>query len=296
MNAPAATSLADLQDFWTCVRNDPQLSAESDNALKAGDFMPALFDWYCHIGLTAHLVANLHRASDGFKVHDPLEWAVLRGLLHRCSRLMLSNVALTHEGLFGETAKIIDRCIFETSVKLRWLCKTGKMDLYLRASLKPELAFRSRILHDIENQNSPPTPLQDRLLKSIERHRALAGVNWDQVKSSPVLPPLDQMIDAVGLDPLIYLIGQRIGSHPVHGSWSALLDDYIHVDGNGEFSLTDHEVEPRPPQYLGGGIHAIDGSIALVKHAFGDTGDTVLEALKRKRANFIEFYQTYASP
>src|SRR6266480_119580 len=68
------------------------------------------------------VAAHIQRSTLAFRHIPSQHYHVLVGLLNRCARLMLSNIALSHEGKFGETTAIIDRCIFETAVKLTWLC------------------------------------------------------------------------------------------------------------------------------------------------------------------------------
>jgi hypothetical protein len=84
---------------------------------ETGDFRPILFEWYKFVGCLAILLAHIQRGSLAFRPITAGHYHVLIGLLHRCARLMLSNVALSHEGRFGETTAIVDRCIFESAIK-----------------------------------------------------------------------------------------------------------------------------------------------------------------------------------
>ena len=89
---------------------------------KSGDFCPILYEWYKFVGALCSFVSCIQLASDSVSPIKPLYYSVLTGYLNRCSRLMLANVALSQNGLFGETTAIIDRCIFETATKITWLC------------------------------------------------------------------------------------------------------------------------------------------------------------------------------
>jgi hypothetical protein len=274
--------------------NDPELSEEATLALAQGDEMPALFEWYQDVGLTVHYVASISRESPGFRLKDGLAWTVLRALLHRCARLMLANVALTHEGLFGDAAKVLDRCIFEGATKARWLAKTGAFDRYLASSLKPELALKARLERDIIRQGAPASPRQERMLGSVERHRALAGPSWEEVAASKKLPPLDAMISDLGDDPLSYLVGQQLGSHAVHGSWPSLLTDYLREE-DGTFELRDHDVAPHAAQYAGTIIHVLTAAIDVVVAALDASNAQVpASGLEAKRERFWMFYASTA--
>lgn len=270
--------------------NDPEFSSETSEALANGDALPAVFEWYQHVGLTIHFVASISDKSTSYILQNPIHWAILRGLLHRCSRLMLANTALTHQGVFGEIAKIIDRCIFETAIKARWLALTGSFSRYLESSLKPEATFKKRLLSDISRAGRE-TPKQTRMLASIERHRWLAGVNWEDVSNSKKLPPIDSMLDQLKIDPLIYIVGQQLGSHAVHAGWPSLLDDYLYVTVAGEFELRDHDVEPHSGQFLAAIIHVLDAAMDVLRCAFElSAAEQLCADIGRLRGNFIAFY------
>ena len=107
---------------------------------------------------------------------------------------MLSNVALSHEGRFGETTAIVDRCIFETAVKIIWLSHNASQEEftgYLAGSLGTELEFRDRIEADMPRTAESASRLQARMLKSIDRHIAASGLTLpkrsDQRRSSATL-------------------------------------------------------------------------------------------------------------
>jgi hypothetical protein len=103
----------------------PDLPVFTDEQIRqcreTGDFRPVLFEWYKFVGSLAILLAHIQRQSLAFRPIPAGHYHVLIGLLHRCARLILSNVVLSHQGRFGETTAIIDRCIFESAVKLLWL-------------------------------------------------------------------------------------------------------------------------------------------------------------------------------
>ena len=88
---------------------------------RTGNFEPILFEWYKFVAQLAMIVAHIQSESQAFRKIPARQFHVLVGLLNRCARLMLSNVVLSHEGRFGETTSIIDRCIFESAAKVLWL-------------------------------------------------------------------------------------------------------------------------------------------------------------------------------
>ena len=86
------------------VPNSPRISAEQlEECRKTGDFCPILFEWYKFTGALCNFFASIKRESVALRSVPAQDYYVLIGLLNRCSRLMLANVALSHEGVFGET-------------------------------------------------------------------------------------------------------------------------------------------------------------------------------------------------
>jgi hypothetical protein len=89
------------------------------------------------------------------------------GLVNRCARLMLSNVALSHDGKFGETTAIVDRCIFESALKIIWLCRSASQEeftRYIATGLKTELEFKAAIEANIMANDGVPVPIEKRML------------------------------------------------------------------------------------------------------------------------------------
>jgi len=116
-----------------------------------GDYRPVLFEWYQYVGKLCNFFASIDIDSEDVHELPKLHYAVLTGLLNRCSRLMLANVVLSHEGLFGETTAIIDRCIFEAVIKISWLCFKGDEASFNRLildGLKSEVEFKKLILEN----------------------------------------------------------------------------------------------------------------------------------------------------
>lgn len=191
---------------------------------EAGDFCPLLFEWYKFTSALCNFYACLQVDSPAVTAPPPRDYAVLVGLLNRMSRLMFSNVALSHEGLFGETTAIIDRCIFESAIKLIWLCETNdqdRFDRFVADGLKTELKFREKIQATIAGRGVA-LAIETRMLESIERHIQSSGMDAASIAASQKLLDLASMISAVRGDTLLYLVGQKIGSHHVHGTWPSL--------------------------------------------------------------------------
>jgi hypothetical protein len=165
----------------------------------------------------------------------------LVGLTNRCARLMvLSNVALSREGKFGETTAIIDRCIFESAIKIIWLCHNDsdeEFSRFLADGLKTELEFKTRIEDDIAASGGTVLPIQTRMLASINNHIVASGLTPDEIRLSKKQRDLSGMIDGLGYDRLLYVVAQKIGSHHVHGTWPSLLFHYLEKREDEHFAF-----------------------------------------------------------
>src|SRR6266511_4389085 len=80
----------------------PEFSPELvERCEQSGDFRPLLFEWYKHVGVAALQLANIALDSPALRRVSPVQYAVLTGLLNRCSRLMLANMRLSCTRRYG---------------------------------------------------------------------------------------------------------------------------------------------------------------------------------------------------
>ncbi|MFC3908121.1 hypothetical protein ACFORL_03385 [Legionella dresdenensis] len=82
-----------------------------ENSKKTNDYDELFYEWYRHVAIFVNFIGSLDPMSPAFKEYQKFESAVFIGLLNRCVRLMLSNMKLSENGVFGETTMLIDRCI-----------------------------------------------------------------------------------------------------------------------------------------------------------------------------------------
>jgi hypothetical protein len=237
---------------------------------NTGDYSPILFEWYKFSGELCNFFARIHPESAALRPLDNLHYAVLIGLLNRCSRLMLSNVALSHKGLFGETTAIIDRCIFESSVKIIWLCSENskeRFEHFLADGLKAELKLKNTIIENIAGRNNKPLIIEERMLTSIDRYISLSSLTEQQINSAPKLTSLFDMIKGKQND-LLYTVAQKMGSHHIHGTWPSLLLHYIELGEDGFYSPRDHNCETHVNQYVSILFYVLQAMDAFVRFIF----------------------------
>lgn len=232
-----------------------------------GDYCPVMFEWYKYVGQIANFYASIQLDSPAIKDIPKIHHSVLIGLLNRCSRLILSNVVLSHEGLFGETTSIIDRSIFESAIKLSWLCIKGdadSFDRFIADGLKTEIEFKSKIESNIELRGGDQIAIEKRMLTSIGNYIAKSELTEEQIRQSKKLPNLAQMIEVVGHDRLAYIVGQKIGSHHVHGTWVSLWFHYLEEE-DGIVHPRDHNVPTHVNQYAYVPLVVLDALSAYIQ-------------------------------
>lgn len=237
--------------------SQPSFSEEEIRRCKeTGDYKPVLFEWYKFVSGLGMTVTHILPESPCFRQVSSQHYNVLVGLLNRCSRLMLSNVAISHEGLFGETTAIIDRCIFESAVNLIWLCSQSKQeefDSFIAKGLKTELEFRESIEKEISARGGEPFPFEIRMLKSIDNHIAASGLSRSEIKEAKKYLDIASIMGNLGYKRLFYIVFQKIGSHHIHGNWPSLLFHYLEErDENIHFRFKPrgHDCDTHINQYM----------------------------------------------
>jgi hypothetical protein len=235
---------ANMQDLD--LPQSPEFN-ESDwkECAGSGDYRRIAFGWYKHVGQLAHLFSSIHPDSSGIAAVPPLRWAVLTGLLRRCARLMLSNLFLGSKRPLREATSIIDRCIFESAVKLIWLSE-GDVDQRLRwfflESLKTDLDLKDEINRAIESRGGAVEKVERRMINTMAGHVAAAGLTDSEVRESKDrMPRMPQMLREIRMHSLANAVQQRQGSHSVHGTWVHLLQNFLAPDENGRLLATREE-------------------------------------------------------
>ncbi len=217
------------------------------------DFRPILFEWYKFVGLFCNFVARISPKSTIVKKIPQVHYAILSGSLNRCSRLMLSNARLSSTRRYGETTRLIDRCISESAIKIQWLCCNDDPDCfvqYLADGLKKDLILKTQIEKNIANRNSEILEIEKRMLKSIQKCVVLSQLSEEEVNKAKKIPDLAKMFEDLGMPTISYTAIQRMGSHSIHGTWTDLILTYLTYDDEQGFSPRDHNCETQDVQFV----------------------------------------------
>lgn len=215
--------------------------------------MPILFEWYKYIGVVCNILASISSESLAVRKMPPLNYAILTGLLNRCSRLMLSNIRLSVMKKYGETIMLLDRSIYESAVIVRWLCLKDRDECfhrYLAQGVKSDLKLKDHIQQNIAERGGDALVIENSMLSSIEECIKSTNLSEKQIHKMKPLPDLWSMCRDVGLSEKFYIGTQRMGSHEVHGTWTALRSHYLRQDADGAYRLRDHDVRPHENQFM----------------------------------------------
>lgn len=226
------------------LRPPPEFSKEHEEEFRRlGNPMPMMFEWYKNVALVAIDMASIDKDQPSVKTLPPVQEAILRGLLYRCARLMLSILRVGRGGAGGETIAILVRCVGESALTLQWVCANAEEGFshYLASGLRTDLYLRELVTNNVQGREGSALPIETRILDSIERCFAAAGVTETAVRESSSIPNLEVMCSQLGYGDRLYVGLQRMGSHAVHGTWTDLLLHYVEEDRDGMFRLRDSD-------------------------------------------------------
>ena len=280
----------------------PTFSAELwARCRKDNDFTPILFEWYKYIGGTCNIVASISRFSPAIREMPALNYAILTGLLNRCSRLMLSVLRLSVTKKYGETIVLLDRSIYESAVTVQWLCFKDSDDCfkrYLAGGMKSDLKLKDHIQRSIDERGGDILVIEKEMLVSIQEYIDSTELSEEQIRQINPLPDLWSMCRDVGLSEKFYIGTQRMGSHAVHGTWTALRGHYLRQDADGEYSLRDHDVRPHENQFMVIPLVILDTLKKFIEYVVPDPThrEPIESILADANAEMLKLTQEIASP
>lgn len=243
-----------------------------DEFTKSNDFRPMLFEWYKYVGIVCNIIASISEESEDYKSIPEIHHAILIGLLNRCSRLVLANIALTHKGLYGETFQILQRSIFESSTKLIWLCYQNdneSFNRFLADGMKSDIELLEYVNNQISKRDGKVQVIEKRMITSINDVIEKTCLSVEEIKACKKLPTLSDMLKDIELknDRLNYIVDQKIGSHSIHGTWTNLVKYYLSYENN-KYVLRDHNVEVQEVQFVASSFHVLNSLISYLEYVF----------------------------
>lgn len=222
---------------------DSLTDEEIEKCKLSKNIHPLLFDRYKHVGGLCLKIGALIKDGSYMNNIENKHYGILVGLLMRCGRLMHSSLVLINAKNQEIAFRIINRCILETAVNIRFLILEGHnaFDQYVYSSLRSDLALKKIIEANAERRGQY-IPLERRMLSSISRLFAESGVKEGDIPSKKRKPDLKTILSKLGYSDDLYVVMQQLGSQPVHGDWSELMLEHIKFDG---LQYTPKESGPR---------------------------------------------------
>jgi hypothetical protein len=163
-----------------------------------------------------------------------------------------------------ELSFIFCRLVFETLVNIRYMIQNFSSELidsYIAYSFRHERKLRNVVLTNIESREGEVLPIEDRILKSIDRSATAAGINLDETNQSEKGPwgnkNLFEKAEAVGLD-RAYLAAFGGASHSVHGNWHEIYGSHLNWNEKDGFTPNLDWHRPRPQVLFAISILVVD--------------------------------------
>lgn len=205
-----------------------------------------LFKEVCQI--TALLSCTYRLDQDG----NPRKWArneaILGGLMVRTSKLqlaLLDQICQKHL----EIAFIIDRCLSESLINLKYLLQRDNdnlFDEYIEYSLREEKRLLKRIEENITKRGHE-LPIESRMIDSIRQAFKTSSFTPEQVDETKWKPWGEKIYErakSIGMEDAYFALFS-LPSHSVHGNWQDLISYHLKYE-KGEFSPEIQWGYPRP--------------------------------------------------
>jgi hypothetical protein len=182
-----------------------------------------------------------------------------------------------------ETSTILSRLAFETIVNARYLIANFSPELvgsYLHHSLRHERRLWDTIQANIEARKGVVLPIEDRMLKSIDRAAKFSGLTIERIDPKAKGPwggkDLRQKAQAVGLDGA-YLAVFGGMSHNVHGAWFDLQQYHLEEVGEDAFTPRFEWGRPRPQPLFALGVLSLAAVVDFIAFIGGDEASALLQ-------------------
>lgn len=204
---------------------------------ETGTFSPIAFELYKEAGVILAVCSHCYTGEKPGEGALSRNQAVCAGLLVRISKFMIAVMQLVSTADRGEVVLALNRSILESAANLRFLLLKNEGRLYdefIRFSLGPERELYDLIQENIKKRGGEVLPIEERMLRSIDRACGLAGLKVEEIDSKfhNWGGGLRERLKALGEESL-YLSIQRIPSHAVHGTWVDLILHHLQEKEGG---------------------------------------------------------------
>lgn len=209
--------------------------------------------------------------------------AIIGGLLVRSYKLISALLDQTCQHR-RETAFILGRLAYECMINIMYLVEHGADEMfqaYVVDAVRHEKKLRDGVTSNIAGRSGIVLPIEDRMLRSIDKTFAVSGLKPDEVTKQAAKPWKD--VDLFQRANKIGLAERYLGffggpSHNVHGSWFDLVEHHLDHDGDG-FTPELAWHPPRPQVLLALCKVGIRTLQMYLRHFVGDDAEWALDDL-----------------
>lgn len=224
--------------------------AVNDNVLQEcitkNSFSPVAFKLYEEAMKVLTVCSCTYSSSTPEECALPRNQAICAGLLLRIVSVMRSVATLiTQAPNCANVVFALNRFITESATNLRFLAVKREerfFDQFVRFSLAPDREHYDVIQRNIADRGGEILPMEQRMLKSIDRVCRLSDVVITDVnpKMGDWGGGVRNRLIALGRGEW-YAATHRLPSHAVHGTWVDLIQHHLTVDDDNGF-------QPKPDQ------------------------------------------------
>jgi hypothetical protein len=159
------------------------------------------------------------------------------GLLVRLLKL-LNSFMRSARFKDGMTATIMERCIYETCITIRYLAEKGTPEMY-QAFLESDAMRKHSLVDFLENFDHPSAKLMEGLVKQLKKE--ITELGFDEAKLGNKIPPswhpkirysdMAKELDDKALQN--YQVSYARSSETLHQSWSDIIRHHVTITKNG---------------------------------------------------------------
>jgi len=214
-------------------------------------FSPLAFELYKETVTVLAVCSHAYAGPSPEECVIPRNQAICAGLLVRIAKFMTAVASLvSQDAARADVVLAINRSITESATNLRFLVLKNEdrfFDQFVLFSLAPERELYDVIQRNIVERRGEVLPIEQRMLKSIEKACRISGVIITdvQAKVGDWGGGLRNRLIALGEGDQ-YAAQQRIQSHAVHGTWVDLVQHHLaEVEGGFQPDPTWSNVDSR---------------------------------------------------
>lgn len=244
-----------------------------------GDFTNLAFELFKEAACLTSVVSCSYKTELPTKFPWERNQAICAGLLTRTVKFMLAVGRLYASGDSAEVSLALCRSILESATNVRFLLLKNSQELFdkfVLFSLTPERRLFDEIQINIQARGGTILPIEQRMLESIEKTRAVSNVRLEDAPTKftnwggDLLQKLQQLKIANRYTP-----HQRVMSHSVHGDWVDLM--FFHLSHEaGQFGPNPDSCPEEPALFLPTSFVVLEAATDYLQHYYPSATDSTL--------------------